>query len=663
MTATMTRPIVAAVTLFRQLRDDCKSPPLRSMRRFAEQEIYLPDGPYEGERFDCDRQPFTALWFDEVDSGRWWRFVTTGPTQDGKTLVSYLIPTMYHLFERRETVICGIPQMEMAGHKWRNDILPVIQSSRYRDFLPLRGQGSRGGKVEEVLFRNGARLKFMSGAGDDQKRAGYTAPVLVITEADGMDEASGVSREADPITQMERRIESYIPFGLARVYMECTVSIDTGRITREYQSGSASRMVIPCSHCRAWVTPEREHFKGWEDAEDELQAAELAHIACPECGEPWTEDQRIASNRQAKILHRGQEVAADGTIVGPPPRTNTFAFTWNRANSSIKTLDNVAAEEWDARRDGNQGDKEKALKQTRWTIPVEADQLEVADLSMAALIGRQSPTPMGLVPAWADVLTLGVDCGQWLLHWTLLAGDMARKRHIQIVDYGVEEVHSRQFAVDEALSMALGAVAGRAEDADRGWPDENGEQCYPDLVWYDAGWKPVPVYKHCRKAGPRHWPAKGQGLGQYGGVKYHVPKTTGTTVRAIYDGFHLAKIKHAEAGVAQLYEHDADRAKARVHDRLAMPIDEAGAMLLPQVDRAVEHTTFAKHLLAEELIEEDGLQKWRKTPGHGGHNHWLDATALALLALMRRWTTPQAPPRVRRAAITKPDGRPFVTPR
>ena len=44
---------------------------LRTMRQFAEEEIIIPDGPFAGRRFRCVRQPYTGLWFDAVDSGRW----------------------------------------------------------------------------------------------------------------------------------------------------------------------------------------------------------------------------------------------------------------------------------------------------------------------------------------------------------------------------------------------------------------------------------------------------------------------------------------------------------------------------------------------------------------------------------------------------------------
>lgn len=78
--------------------------PLRTMRTFAEEEIVIPDGPYVGRRFRCSRQPYTGLWFDQVDSGRWNRCVATGPTQSGKTLSCFIIPLLYHLFEIQETV-------------------------------------------------------------------------------------------------------------------------------------------------------------------------------------------------------------------------------------------------------------------------------------------------------------------------------------------------------------------------------------------------------------------------------------------------------------------------------------------------------------------------------------------------------------------------------
>jgi hypothetical protein len=37
------------------------------MRAFAEAEVVIPDGPYAGRRFRCDRQPYTGLWCHLAD--------------------------------------------------------------------------------------------------------------------------------------------------------------------------------------------------------------------------------------------------------------------------------------------------------------------------------------------------------------------------------------------------------------------------------------------------------------------------------------------------------------------------------------------------------------------------------------------------------------------
>lgn len=627
------------------------------MRQFAEQEIVVPDGPYKGSRFRCSRQPFTRLLLDEIDSGRYNTINVTGPSQTGKSLLGFVIPMMYHAFELRQTGVIGVVDMGMASDKWAVDFLPTIEASRYRELLPSRGAGSRGGKAPELIqFRNGAALRFMTSSGDDKSRSHFTAQYLVVTEVDGMDTARKDSREADPIEQMRARTRAYPN---ARTYMECTVSIDRGRIWQQHLAGTASRIAMPCPHCMARVTPEREHLKGWQDAEDELSAIERAHVVCPECGEAWSERDREEANQHGVLVHRGQEITPDGTIVGDAPRTRTLGFRWNAINNLLTPIGRIGGDEWTAARSLDQENADKKLKQFVWCVPVEADDREVVALSVREICDRQGPTPMGLVPAWADLLALGVDCGQYVLHWVLVAGDSEGKRQVQVVDYGIQEVHSRQYPVETALSIALNELADTADR--RGWPDEQGVARHPGAVWYDSGWKPVPIYKHCKQAGVHHMPVKGQGLGQYGGARYHTPKSTGSTVIAIYDGFHLVKLDHNECGAVRIYECDADRGKSRVHDLLSVPIDEAGALVLPRVDRALEHMTYAKHLLAEQLIEEDGVQKWQKTPGHGNNNHYFDATSYARMALSRMMNQRKVPrPRRQRSRLSTEDGRPFL---
>lgn len=92
------------------------------MRQFAEDEIILPDGPYQGQRFRHARQPAHKLFFDAVDQGQFFRYACTGPQQSGKTLAFVVIPILYHLFERVQTVLFGLPTMDMAADKWKMEI-------------------------------------------------------------------------------------------------------------------------------------------------------------------------------------------------------------------------------------------------------------------------------------------------------------------------------------------------------------------------------------------------------------------------------------------------------------------------------------------------------------------------------------------------------------
>src|SRR4051812_9443250 len=94
--------IAPAQDELRRMLAHCRAPKLRSRRQFAEQELILPEGPFEGRRFKCARQPFAGLWLDAVDgtlayqpSQRFTRIVTTGPSQSGKTLIATIVPLLY----------------------------------------------------------------------------------------------------------------------------------------------------------------------------------------------------------------------------------------------------------------------------------------------------------------------------------------------------------------------------------------------------------------------------------------------------------------------------------------------------------------------------------------------------------------------------------------
>lgn len=627
------------------------------MRQFAEDEIICPEGPYAGQRFRCDVQPWTSLWFDQVESSRFNRFAATGPRQSGKTLCCYIIPGMYHLFELGEKVICLVPKMEMAYDKWQQDFEPAIRASRYADLLPTRGKGSRGGSFESITFGNGATLKFMSGGGGDKSRVGYTARVVLVTEADGMDEASETSRETDPIGQAE---ECTAAFGEnKRIYIECTVSTTTGRIWQEYKNGSESRIMVPCPHCGARVSPEREHFLGWNDAETEIDAEEKAAFFCPECATAWTERQRIEANQSAKLIHRGQQIATDGAVTGETPGTRTLGFRWNAFNNLFATCRRLGGVEWraDPKRVVDEDNQQKSLHQFFWAIPHDGDVTTVTDLSAANIMSRMSDLPRGILPDALQGVTVGVDVGKYLLHWTAKAWSNHPTGYT--IDYGVVEVHSRDFGEEAGVFQALRQLRGKLMS---GW-EHHGAPVVPLCILVDSGYCADSVYKFCGESGLPFMPTKGLGYSQYQGWKYGKPTSTGQKIRWIGDGCHVSRI----AADVELVEIDADFWKTRTHSRLECEPHEPGAIQLYKAENPREHFTYAKHLTAEKKVEEfiagRGLivrwEKMRKA------NHYLDTESLANVAghLVEIEVVRLAPAESKKhriAAEMRPDGRSWL---
>jgi phage terminase large subunit GpA-like protein len=600
------------------------------MRQFAETEVVIPDGPFQGRRFRCDRQPYTKLWFDAVDSGHWNRCVATGPTQSGKTLACFVIPLIYHLFEIGETVICGLPDMDMAVDKWREDILPVIEQSRYRNMMPIRGGGSRGGRVESIPFRNGATLKFMSGGGGDKSRAGFTSRVVVITETDGMDKPGATSRESDKITQLEARTRAY--GSRKRIYMECTLSTEQGRTWQEYVAGTKSQIVLPCPHCLHYVLPERQHFTGWNEASSQAEARGFGKFGCPDCGEDWSPEQRSEANRHGRLVHRGQSVDDEGSVTGEATATDTLGFRWTAIHNLFLTPADLAADEWRAARSSDEDNAEREMRQFVWCLPVAPSKQDETSLHAEEIMLRQAQWPRGLVPPDYTILTAAMDLGKYLCHWIVVG--WRPDASCYIVDYGRIEVPSDSMALEQALMVSLRQFRDLVKD---GWPvgregttTASKNRLVPTHVMIDSGYMAPVVYAFVRENRKPFHPAIGRGATQQRSQAYHHPTSRGAVCVHIGENNH---VNRQSSDQVDLVEMDADAWKTWIHQRLTTPLDQPGAMRLYKAP-PLEHLSLAKHLTAERKTEEfvagkGVVTRWERIRRQ---NHWFDALYNAAVA-------------------------------
>jgi phage terminase large subunit GpA-like protein len=505
----------------------------------------------------------------------------------------------------------------------------------------------------------------MTFGGSDKSRAAFPARVLVVTEVDGA-VSSESSLEADKIKQLEARLRSHGSRKL--VYLECTVTVEGGRIWSEYQSGTASRIVVPCPHCHAFVTPERDSLLGWQDADNVVDAMASAYFACPSCGHPWTEDDRRKANLAGQLVHRGQEVTADGRIVGPLPKTDALGFRWNAANNLFATAGDIAADEWRGKRARDRDNAERELLQFVWCIPYKEPEVDLVPLDPDDIARRHSGLKRGIVPAECVGITVGVDTGKRALHWTATA--IMSSSGTRVVDYGIQTVEADRYGIKAALTRALRELQAYFA---KGWTGSGGGSTGPSQVWIDSGWHEHTdaVYEFCREANAKlavgrelYRPSKGYGEGERFASRYTAPKSTGSDVRYIGREFHLSRVRRA----GQLLVHmNADHWKSELRQRLAMPADEAGSLVLWDPADKMEHADWIDQVLAEEPHEKiDSHNRpvtvWIRVRRK---NHFLDATYQALAAgefvlEVDAKRNPNTSSRGPSRSFATPDGRPFL---
>lgn len=617
--------------------------------------IIPPGGPFAGRRWRADFQPYAARVVAALDealiSGRWNRVALTAGAQTGKTFIVVAL-ILYVLFELNETVIFGVPTLEMAEDKWQNDILPVLSRTRYAALMPRQGAGSRAGQIRSARqFANGATLRFMTGGGGDAKRSGYTARVVVITEADKLDRAALAGREADRISQIEARADAWGDRRL--IVMESTPTVSQGRIWRELTGGTDSRIVLPCPHCGALVLPDAEQLVGWQDAADELAARAAAAFACPGCGATWTEAQRVAANHAGQLEHR-------------QTNTRTLGIRWSAVHNLFTTTAEIAGRCW--RQEHAPGvvpaEGERAIEQLLWGRPKDPPSLDLTQLDEHKLARRTVAVPRGIVPATTRYLAVGVDVGLRLCNWVTLAIDDGGSPHV--VDYAVLEVPSERMDAERAIYIALQNLRDLCQT---GWPigDAGGPIRRPDLVLVDSGNWTEAVYAFAREVGPPYYAAKGRGVTQ-GSTGYRQPRRTGSVVVELGNCWHVAQL--AAAGVL-LVEFDSDAWKSWVHERCRTPLGEPGGLTLYQAPPR-EHLRYAMHLIAETQHQEYLAGRGFVTRWHNPRrrpNHYLDATAMAAAAgsmCGARLTGAAGSAAAERSedtdagGVTMPDGRPFL---
>lgn len=673
----------------RQFTRDARGRRVRSRIEFCEQIIRVAEGPHVGKRWRRKYQPFAWHLLHLMDTAGFQKFRVTGCVQSGKTTNASIVNILWHLFERREDVICGIPQLKMAENIWTSKILPIIaKAPELRQYLPLSGATSRGGFGDLIAFRHGAKLKFMGGGGSDDERSSFTAPVVIKMEVDRYDLSTAVSREDSPPEQMEARIESYGDDSWS--YEECTCTTEAGRIFQEVQEGTGSTLYYQCPHCREAIRPMRDDFVGIEDCLNVREARAMGTFKCPTCAEIVTEEHRQVMLDAAVPVHRGQliKMGTDGAalIEGDLPATDKLSFWWNAFDNRFWTSSHIAAGEWRAMYSRKQSSMDKNRRQFAWALPAERDDFDIVALTASEVSRRTGMTLHAIVPPHTRWLSAGVDLRQTQLHYLVRAWTEAEGVIEGLaIDIGTVDVDTKGLGVRLALLEALRTF--RDKRILPGYRDADGSIHAVGWSLVDTGWMEHIVWEfmlECAALGIKGWmPSVGRGQSEPPGKgTYNHPEKLSEKVLWIGENYHIRKSSRHEAdfaaaGVASppaFVMANSDEWKSFVHDGYATPLGQPGALGMYSPTTAEERKALLKH--AQQLVAEGRRRKvvpgrgpvdvWRNDSGRS--NHGLDTEYMASVgghmcgvrvAVKRRQST-IATPVEKKHPITMPDGRPFM---
>ncbi len=610
---------------------------IRDMLEWARDTLRIPDGPFANQSYDPDTQPFSRIWLEQLCKDEYYRRVFIGPQQCGKTFNAFGIPTLYSLFELKETTLCGVPDLAMVNDKWEVDLLPMIRSSEYADLLPTAGAGSGGGRVKDMIkFRNGAVLRFMTGGGGDKSRAGFTTRILNVTEIDGFDSAGATSREADKLSQLEGRVGAFgDAFGVKPyVTFECTLTDEDGRSWREYSAGTESRLAMPCPHCEQYVSLGRDDLVGWQDAGTIVRARALSHFVCYECKSPWTDAERKEAAKYSVLVHAGQLIDGGGNVTGEAKETETLGFRVSAVDNMFKTMGDLGVAEWKAARDPNEENAERVMRQWWWAIPTQKAKQDDLPLSKDAIMHRQGKLPRRVVLDSAIVYGVGVDLGKHFAHFCGSGLDDAMGG--VLADYGVLEVQSASLGERRGIA----AVIDQSVDVFmQGTVTQSGHTMQLGALLIDAGnWTDdvLDVVNKWKRKGVPIYASKGFGASErYGNAMYSKPKSMRESRRNPFIGrWCHEEIAQRGPNSPYMLKFDADAWKTDSAESLSLDIGEAGSVVLFPVANEREHARFANHITAEKKVEEFKVGKapvvyWERVRRE---NHYFDAYTLSRLA-------------------------------
>lgn len=309
-------------------------------------------------------------------------------------------------------------------------------------------------EIKQIFLENSSselKLKFkpmllyLRGAGSPAKLASKPIKYLFFDEIDKMGGAS--KKEASPYNLALERTKTFRP--QEKVFACSTPTLKTNYIWDLHDNADEVRhYFVQCPHCGEYIELKFKQIVFDKDESKSMsnyERAQTAIYACQACG------CEIQDSDKPKMLRNGEWRAVKKRGIG---KVKTVGFWINSLYSMFLKWADIAEEFLNSKDDP---DKFQNFVNSWLGEPWEDTKLKTSE---DLIMERQTETPELVVPAWAKMLTGGVDVQETSLYYTIRAfGDYTTSQNIthgQVLSFAdIERVMNLEYKTEDGRGMVV----------------------------------------------------------------------------------------------------------------------------------------------------------------------------------------------------------------
>ena len=444
-------------------------------------------------------------------------------------------------------------------------------------------------EIKQIFLENASKelklkfkpmLLYLRGAGSPAKLASKPIKYLFFDEIDKMGGAS--KKEASPYNLALERTKTFRP--QEKVFACSTPTLKTNYIWDLHDNADEVRhYFVPCPHCGEYIELKFKQIIFDKDEAKTMSAYERAQTAvyvCQECGCEITDSQK------PKMLRGGEWRAVKKRGIGKP---KSVGFWINSLYSMFLKWADIVEEFLKSKDDP---DKLQNFVNSWLGEAWEDTKLKTSeDLVME----RQTDMPEFVVPAWAKMLTGGVDVQETSLYYTIRAfGDYTTSQNVthgQVLSFAdIERVMNLEYKTEDGRSMTV------------------------ELALIDSGYQADATYDFCIDNGDWATPVKGAS-------------------NPMRDRYKISKIdkRDSKAYGMQLVIVDGGQLKDSIAARMQRENGTGSWMVYKDCDEEYAKQVTSEHKVSTRAGNGKRVLKWEPKYSHAD-NHYLDCEVYALAA-------------------------------